>query len=419
MDAKTLREKRTKLIEDVRAIRARADDATRDLTAEEIAQQTTMLADAKRLGDELHNLEQLEYEERIPSFPESQRGRSPEDQEENARRSQELRSFLVAAVEGGGPLTKSFTPTEAQHRALMGQPERRAMSTLAGAAGGFSVAPDTSMYGRVIEALKFFGGIEAFGATPLVTETGADLPIATDDDTANVGAIVAEEGAHTGGADVTMGQKVLKAYLYSAKIIKFSIQLVQDGSFDIEAYLGRKIGTRIGRIRNTHHTTGTGNSQPQGIVTAATVGRQFATGFSTTVDFDELKRVKHSVDIAYRTGAKWMFNDTTARQISSIKDGDGRYLLTDSVREGDPLMLLGHPVVINNDMATMAASAKPIVFGQGSAYHVRTVSGLRIAVLRELYAENGQIGILGFMRGDGGLIDAGQGPVKVGQNSAA
>src|SRR3990167_1448998 len=262
MDAQTLREKRAKLIADARAIRTRADQEKRDLTAEEIQQQAKMLADAKLVGDELRPLEQREQEESIPSFPESQRDKPKQEQDEAVQRREKLRSFLLAAVEGGGPLRLNVEATAPQQRALMLQSERRTMNTLSAAAGGYSVAPDTSMYGRVIEALKFFGGIEAFGATVLVTSTGADLPIATDDDTANVGAIVAEEGSHTGGTDVTMGQKVLKAYLYSSKIIKFSIQLVQDGSFDIEGYLGRKIVTRIGRILNTHQTTGTGGSQP-------------------------------------------------------------------------------------------------------------------------------------------------------------
>src|SRR3990167_10031464 len=101
-----------------------------------------------------------------------------------------------------------------------------------------------------------------------------------------------------------MGQKVLKSYLYSSKIVKVSLQLLQDASFDFEGFLSRKLGMRIGRIQNQHFTTGTGVNQPQGAVTAATVGRQGATGFSTTVDFNELKRAKHSVDIAYRNGAR-------------------------------------------------------------------------------------------------------------------
>ena len=261
-----------------------------------------MLADARTLGDELRNLEDLEKEENLTTLPETQRT-VPKTDEARAKAKDAdtaLRTFLL---EG-----RDTRPAE-----------QRTMNTLGGSVGGYAIAPDTSFYGRVIEAQKFFGGVEAFGATILNTSTGAELPIATDDDTSNTGAIVAEEGSHTGGTDVTMGQRVLRAYLYSSKIIKFSLQLAQDSSFDVEGYLGRKIGTRIGRIKNTHFTTGTGANQPEGVVTNATIGRTGATGFSTTVDFDELKRAKHSVDPAYRNGAKWMFSDDTALAISCTK----------------------------------------------------------------------------------------------------
>ena len=127
MDAKTLREKRTKLIEDARAIRTRADEAKRDLTTEEIGQQGAMLADAKRLVDELRNLEELEREEAIPSLPESQRGKSKEEQDEAETRSAKLRSFLINAVEGRGGSAMTVEATTQQRSALMR--ERRSMST--------------------------------------------------------------------------------------------------------------------------------------------------------------------------------------------------------------------------------------------------------------------------------------------------
>ena len=411
MDAKTLRDKRDKLIADARAIGERAErENKRDLTAEEIDQQTKMLTDARGLVQAIKNAEELQRENDETKMPESQRELPKDVQLRLSAQDKELRTFLRSAAEGRGPSSLTVK--------AMTQ-EERALNTLSLAAGGASIAPDTSMYGQIVEAMKFFGGVEAFGATVLTTGTGADLPIATDDDTSNTGAIVAEEGAHTGGSDVTMGQKNLKAFLFSSKIIKFSMQLEQDASFPIIPYLSKKIGMRLGRIQNTKFTVGLGIAEPQGIQTIATVGRQFATGNSTGVTFDELKRVKHSVDIAYRTGAKWMFNDATALAISLIKDGHGRYLLQDSVTADDELRLLGSGVVINNDMPDMAASVKSILYGQGAAYYIRRVLEIRIAVLRELYAENGQIGILGFMRADGGLIDAGQGPVKAGQNSAA
>src|SRR3990167_9593965 len=79
MTAKELREKRAKLIADARAIRDRADQEkpARDLTAEEIGTQATMLADARRLGDELRNLEELEKEENLTTLPETQRQTPP------------------------------------------------------------------------------------------------------------------------------------------------------------------------------------------------------------------------------------------------------------------------------------------------------------------------------------------------------
>ncbi len=401
MTAQEIREKREKLVADMRKLIGPEGACATD---EARASFDRMKAEYETLGQQAEDAARAEYlsaSERM-TLPETQRTEAedrlarehPEKAEQRVRGREAFRSYLL-----GGPM------------------EARTQSTLSGAAGGYAVAPDTSFYGRVLETIKFFGGVEAFGATVFNTATGADLPIATTDDTSNTGAIVAEEGSHASGTNVTLGQKNMKAFLFSSKIVKVSMQLLQDASFDFEAFLGRLFGMRLGRIQNTYFTTGLGTIQPQGIVTGASVGRQGATGFATTVDFTELKRAKHSLDIAYRNGARWMFNDSTALAISLVKDGNGRYLLTDSVREGDPPMLLGHPVVINGDMADMAASAKPIVFGQGSAYYIRRVAGMEVRRLNELYAENGQIGMLAFLRADGGLIDTSA--VKLWQNSAA
>jgi HK97 family phage major capsid protein len=420
MDAKALREKRAKLIADARAIIDKADTEQRGLSADEVTAQRKLLDDAKLLVEQIRNAVELEQEERdiAASLPDSQRTRErrqePDLPEERKAYQRALTSYLRLGF--------NFMSPEDQRALQTGyvQFDSRAQSTLSGAAGGFAVAPDTSMYGKVIEALKYFGGVEIAGATVLTTSTGADLPIATDDDTSNTGSIVAEEGSHASGTDVTMGQRVLHAYLYSSKIIKVSWQLLQDAEFDFEAYLSRKFGTRLGRAQNAHYTTGTGVAQPQGFVTAATVGRQSATGNSTSVPFDDVIRLIHSVDVAYRnSGCKFMTSDTTALALELLKDGDGQYLWQQSNQEGAPARIKGFPVVINNDMATMSASAKHSAFGDFSNYYIRRVSGIQVLRLQELYAANGQVGFMAFMRADGGLVDAGQGPIKTLQNSAS
>src|SRR3990167_1740218 len=146
MTAQQLRETRAKLISDAREIRDRADRATRDLTAEEVGQQTAMLADARRTGDELRALEDLEREENLTTLPETQRtGRSPDARAQMEACDTALRGVLRSAAEGRGPVAMECVPAPGELRAR----EHRTMSTLAGADGGFSIAPDVSMYGQI------------------------------------------------------------------------------------------------------------------------------------------------------------------------------------------------------------------------------------------------------------------------------
>ena len=269
-----------------------------------------------------------------------------------------------------------------------------------------------------MSALKAWGGVEAAGAEVITTDGGQDLPFITDDDTANVATIVAEEGSHAGGADVAFGQKVLKAYLYSTKVVKVSWQLLQDSSFDIEAHLAGKFGIRFGRGLNVDFTTGIGANKPEGVQFAAPIGRTAVVGNTTSIPADDIKRLKRSVDPAYRNAmARYMMNDNTALEVELLKDGQGRYLWQPSLVGEQPDRLNGSAVQINQDMPDMAASTKSMLFGDFSNYKIRRVRGMQVVRLNELYVENGQVGFLAFMRADGGLVDAGQNPIKAFSNS--
>ena len=174
----------------------------------------------------------------------------------------------------------------------------RDLSAVTGASGGYTVPQ--GFYYTLTEALKWYGGIKASRATILRTATGNDLPMPTENDTSNVGELLAESAA-AGTADPTFGQVVMKAYKFSSKVVKVPIELIQDSAFDISSYVARKLGIRIGRITNTYMTTGTGSSQPQGIVNGSTLSK--TTASATAITYAELKDLEHSVDPAYRGGA--------------------------------------------------------------------------------------------------------------------
>lgn len=298
--------------------------------------------------------------------------------------------------------------------------EQRAQGVGTGAAGGFTVQDETM---RALEtAMLQFGGMRQV-ATILRTETGAALPFPTVNDTTQTGVLLGENTV-VAQQDVSFAQLVLDAFKYSSKMILVSVELLQDSTIGVSQFLGEALGTRIGRISNTHFTTGTGSGQPNGLVTASTVGKTGATGQTTTIVYDDFVDLEHSVDPAYRNGARWMFHDGTLAKIKKIKipqftgDVAGQPLWQPGLAVGSPDTILGYPYTINQDVAQMAANAKSVLFGALSKYLIREVRDIVILRLDERFADFHQVAFLAFARMDGDLLNAGTNPVKHYANSA-
>lgn len=418
MRIRELRDQRAKLLVDMRALVDKAETENRNLTDDEKAALRQMEADHAALGERIQRLEDLEAEERAArtTVPESQRTSAAAEQATSGPSyGDALRSWLRSGFQSLRP--EEQTVLRGGYRDF--SPEERAMSTLDGVSGGFTVAPDQSFYGRVVEAQKTWGGMFRAGCTELTTATGAELPIPTSDDTSNVAVIVGEGGSQTGGTNLSFAQVKLRSYLYSTKRVDISWQYLQDAAIDIEATLGVAFGKRLGRGQNAHLTTGTGGGQPQGVVPGSTVGRTAATGFTATIATDDLIRLYHAVNSAYRANAKWMFSDATALILRLLKDGEGRYIWQGGLREGEPDTLLGKPVIINDDMPTMATSAKPILFGDFANYHIRRVRGLYVVRADQIALDTGSIAFLAYERLDGALVDAGMHPIQHFANSSS
>lgn len=285
---------------------------------------------------------------------------------------------------------------------------QNAMSTTTTTEGGFTVA--TEYMKRLEEVLKVYGGMRQV-ATIIQTASGAQMNFPTADSTAEVGEIVGQNAAVASG-DTTFGNVALDVYKYSSKKIALPFELIQDSFIDIEGYVLEVLGRRIGRIQNTHFTVGTGTAQPHGVVTGSSVGKTGTTGQTLTVIYDDLVDLQHSVDPAYRANARWMMNDASIKVIRKIKDSQGRPIFVPGyevgVPGGAPDTLLGQAVVVNQDVAVMAANAKSILYGDFSKYVIRDVMDLTLFRMTDsAFTLNGQVGFVGFQRSGGRLIDAG------------
>ena len=112
-------------------------------------------------------------------------------------------------------------------------------------------------------------------------------------------------------------------------------------------------------------------------------------------------------------------NFTALLEIRKLKDSQNRPIFGPDLAGGTPNTLLGFPIVIDQAMPSLGASAKAIAFGDLSLYTIRRVKGVRILRLVERYADHGQVGFMGFIRLDATLIDAGTNPVKLLQMAAS
>lgn len=280
---------------------------------------------------------------------------------------------------------------------------KNTMSTTTGSEGGYTVPVEISK--MVIEKMKVYGGMREV-AHIVSTSTGAGMSYPTSDSTNEKGEIV-EENQSTTKLDISFGTVDLSCYNYSSKVITIPLQLVQDSAIDIVDLVTRIIAKRIGRITNEHFTTGSGTKQPAGIVTKAKIGKTGGAGQALTVTYDDLVDLKHSVNRAYRSNARYMMNDLTVAAVSKLKDTVGRPLWIPGVEEGEPDRLNGHYVVINDDMPEIAAGAKSIAFGDFSKYFIRDV--LSSTIIRRfddsVFGLQYQVGFCGWQRCGGNLTD--------------
>lgn len=410
MNSRELRAQRANLWTEAQAILARAEAENRVMSAEERQTFNRLDDEMTALADRITTVEHLEstHWDAIPNPTATSIGQhvavaGPANSADPVERAAEHHRLIMNYARFGEARMTS------QDRDALATYYNTALQTNSGAAGGFTIAPGWA--NQLIEAMAAFGGMRRV-ATIISTSEGQDLPFATSDDTSNEGEILAE-GATTTELAPTFGQVVLKAHVFSSKVVPISVTLLNDSAFNLEAYLTRVFARRIGSVANRFFTTGAGANEPMGLLTAATSGVSAAS--ATAITWDEMIDLEHSVDPAYRAmpGVGYMFHDTTLRELKQLKDGEGRPFWSMGTANGEPDRIGGYRYVINQNMPQMTSTSKSVAFGDFSQYYIRDVEDMALMRFEDsVYGLKRQVAFVMFSRHDGGLIDAGTHPVK-------
>jgi HK97 family phage major capsid protein len=405
-----LQGKREKLVHDAREALEEINKNTDEARAAELNKRhDDIMAELDRVDVSIEREERLvRAEARTEELRAANRPVNRDGEEKKGGDEPEYREVFYKLLRVGGEIGELSREERQVLRAGVARKddgsEYRIQST-SNTAGGYTVPVE--LMKEIVKSMAATGPMYDPGVTrELNTSSGNQINIPTVDDTAKTAALHTEGTALTddGSEDVTFGQKRLDAYVYDTEFVKFSMELAQDSIFNVESLLGELLGERLGRKANSILTTGTGSSQPNGIVTASSLGVTAAAVGAITCD--ELLDLVHSVDPAHRGGPKvrFMFNDSTLKAIRKLKDGNGQYIWQmGNIQQGAPANLLGYGYSVNQAMASLATGNKTVIFGNMDKYIVRKVGGPVLGVMRERFWPD--LGIAGLIRLDGELVD--------------
>lgn len=384
MNIQNLKEKRSALLSQQEAVFSTAKKENRNLNADEKQQFDRIESDLVELRGDIDRLEKLKANLEASE----------------ARNLETPKSVALDYSKTFGKYLRNHR-LNAEERALLETRGTEEQVVGTDNLGGFTVPQDFS--DTLEETMKQFGGMMQVSRI-IRTEGGNRLPFPTVDDTANLGGLLAETASDT-VLDMTFGVKNLDAYMYTSGILQVSTELLKDNGVNLEQFVGGALAKRVGRAINAHLTTGTGTSQPNGLVTAASSVDSASNAGITRAD---ILNLIHAVDPAYRGQGKLMFNDATFAAIKQLSfgTGDARPLFyAGNPSTGMAATIEGFEYVINQDMPSIAADTKGVIaFGDFDKYLVRMAGTPQISVSSEFAWDKRVVSYVMFQRVDGELL---------------
>lgn len=191
------------------------------------------------------------------------------------------------------------------------------------------------------------------------------------------------------------GNITLKGFLAGA-LTKVSRSLINNSQFDIVSFVVDHMAFTYARWAEKELLNGT-EDKIEGL---SGVDQGVTATSQTKVTADELIDLQDSIKDAFQQGAIWVMSSKTRTAIRKLKDGNGRYLLQDDISAPFGKTLLGKPVYASDNMPEMAASARAIYYGDMSGLAVKMTEEFEIQVLREHFAIQHAVGVVGWTEMD-------------------
>lgn len=187
----------------------------------------------------------------------------------------------------------------------------------------------------------------------------------------------------------------LKGFL-AGVLTKISKSLINNSQFNIVEFVIQKMAESIARWIEKELLHGTEGK----IAGLSTVTQNVTAASSTAITADELIDLQETVPDIYQANAIWIMSRNTRKAIRKLKDNEGNYILNKDATSRWGYVLFGKDVYVSDQMEDMEAGKVAIYYGDLSGLAVKISEDMNIEVLREKFATQHAVGVVGWIEID-------------------
>ncbi len=190
----------------------------------------------------------------------------------------------------------------------------------------------------------------------------------------------------------------LSGYLAGA-LTKISKSLINNVEFDVVGFIVKRMAYDIARFLEAN-LLGKGSGSVVGLGGATNV-----TTVTSAITADDVITMQGTIKDIYQANAIWIMSPATRDALRLLKDDVGRYLLNDDISAPFGKTLLGKPVYVSDNMDDIASGNSVIYYGDMSGLATKFSEEMHVEVLRELYAAQHAVGVVGWVEFDAKIQD--------------
>ena len=395
---RNMMEQRARSVTAMRALLDAAERENRSMTAEENNTYNQHDADVDRLTAEIQREERLhalETEQRASANGERnpQLRRQPGNtasEQRDATDSNEYRNamlrYMIAGRVTGELRTDAF---RGEQRDILGV-------SLAGEGATGAVLAPAHMERSLLLDLAEHNVVRSLADVRSST-SDVEIPYTTQ----HTVAYMIDEGADFTASTPKFAKKQMKAYKAGA-LSYVTVEAMADMFLDMEQFIRDDYSLAFASLEEQQFISGTGVKQPTGILTGGT--NALTAAAADKIAADEVLDLIYAVPAEYRRKGAFLMNDQTVKLLRKLKSNDNQYIWQPGLKEGQPDTLLGYKLHTSDQMPTVAAGAKAMIFGDFKQYRILDRKGLYFQRLNEIAATSGQVGFLAYRRYDANVM---------------